>query len=98
MNLVSSFGRGCRRVGAAFARHSRAVAVGGAVLVGVAAAPSAMATPVVIPDIDLGIDPTSVTDALKAVLVPFLVAAISIGFSFFAVKYGVRLIKSWSRG
>lgn len=51
-----------------------------------------------IPSIDLGLDAGDIASQLSSVVLPFLLAAIGVGFAFFAVKYGAKLIKSWIRG
>ncbi len=68
-----------------------------------ACALAAMTSPVLAEDpptyiLDIGVDPTDVITGLQGVLVPFLVAAITIGFAFYAVKLGVRWIKGMARG
>lgn len=86
------------RVRDSLSRTPKTALLAVATVAGLAIGSAASATPVVLPSIDLGFDADGVAANLQAVLVPFLAAAIAIGFAFFAVKLGVRWIKSWVRG
>lgn len=69
---------------------AKAAAVGA---LAVSATSSAFAGGVTVPVIDLGFEASDLTTIIQGYLVPFLVAAISVGFAFWAIFKGVRWIK-----
>ena len=86
-----------KAVGFVKGHEKQVIAASAAVAVVAAPVTSALATP---PSyiVDIGINPDDVITDLVAVLSPYLVAAITVGLGFFAVRTGYRWIKSLARG